>query len=173
MRSRKRKRSKWILAPYLYSPCNVLLIVKCSRQRCQTAVQIINNLIPGFQDKVANCDDLTLYLSPVSSNLYIIDLLVADILNKLQTGANDARSDDAGRIKVAVANWLNARKPYRSEIDDSNRNTATPIQVLSPKGKEGRRISNNVTGRLICPIEYDWDDPEYVASLQPHPKMCF
>lgn len=33
---------------------------------------------------------------------------------------------------------------------------------LSPKVKEGRGINNDVTGRLLCPIDYDWDDPEYV-----------
>jgi hypothetical protein len=94
--------------------------------------------------------------------------LSADLLIiKLQTGANDARSDDTGKLKVAIAEWLNACKSKKrhhnssgdgddSETDDSNCNTP----ILSPKGKEERGISNDITGRLICPIDYDWDDLE-------------
>jgi hypothetical protein len=96
-------------------------------------------------------------------------LLVADLSIKLQTGANDARSDDTGKLKVAIAEWLNARKPKKrncnptrdgndSEADDNNNDT--PSLSLSPRGKEERGISNNITGCLICPIDYDWDDPE-------------
>ena len=68
---------------------------------------------------------------------------------KLQSGANDARSDDTSRLKVAIAEWLNSRE--------------TSNVRLSPKGKEGRGISNDITGRLLCPIDYDWDKPEYMS----------
>ena len=36
---------------------------------------------------------------------------------------------------------------------------------LSSKGKEECGISSDVTGRLLCPIDYDWDDPEYVMGF--------
>lgn len=102
----------------------------------------------------------------MSTNYIVGHSLAVNLLIKLQTGANDARSDDTGKIKVAIAEWLNAREPKKRyqnasgddddpETDDSNCNTL----ILSPKGKEERGISNDITGRLICPIDYDWDDP--------------
>lgn len=101
---------------------------------------------------------------------YIVDhSLAADLPIKLQTGASDARSDDTGRLKVAIAEWLNTREPRKkphnssgngddSETDNSD--CDTPSLKLSLRGKEDRGISNGITGRLICPIDYDWDDPE-------------
>jgi hypothetical protein len=71
----------------------------------------------------------------------------------LQTGANDARSDDTSRLKIVVAEWLNRRS-------DSNSNAR-----LSAKGKDERGINHDITGYLLCPIDYDWDDPEYVTFL--------
>lgn len=111
-------------------------------------------------------EDPTSLLTPVST--YITDLsLATDILIKLQSGANDARSDDTGKLKVVIAEWLNKRiveKIYNSgrdgnesgSDDDSNLN----VPMLSSKGKDERGISNDTTGRLICPIDYDWDDPK-------------
>jgi hypothetical protein len=107
------------------------------------------------------------FLSPVSTNYIVGHLLAADLRIKLQIGANDARSDDTGRLKVAIAEWLNShaskkrhhnssRDGDHSETDNSDCNTPH----LSSKGKEERGISNDITGRLICPIDYDWDDPE-------------
>jgi hypothetical protein len=63
----------------------------------------------------------------------------------LQSGANDARSDDTGRLKVAIAEWINNR-------DRSG-------ERLTANGKEERGIGHDATGRLICPIDYDWDNP--------------
>jgi len=64
----------------------------------------------------------------------------------LQAGANDAHSDDTSHLKLAVAEWINSRD--------------NPVERLSFYGKEERGIGHNITGRLICPIDYDWDDPE-------------
>jgi hypothetical protein len=160
---RKSERSKWITL-YLYS--GVLLIIVCSRRRCYTAVQIINKLNSEFKAKVNAGDDLTSFLSPVSTNYVEAHSLVANFPIKLQSGANDARSDDTGRLKVAIAEWLNSRKPNSagngddSVTENSDCNTPNGLNLrLSPKGKEERGISNDITGRLICPIDYDWDDP--------------
>ena len=75
---------------------------------------------------------------------------------KLQSGANDARSDDTSRLKAVIAEWLNAH----SQHDPPEQTTAA--QWLPPKLKKDRGIGNDVTGGLLCPIDYDWDDPEYV-----------
>jgi hypothetical protein len=76
------------------------------------------------------------------------------VIFKLASGANDARSDDTSRLKVAVAEWLNARSWNSAESN------AIPTR-LSAKGKEDRGYSNDVTGRLLCPVIFDWDDIEY------------
>ena len=79
--------------------------------------------------------------------------------NQLQEGANDARSDDTCRIKVAVADWLNDRTPPNPEA---------PKTTLSNRVKEDRGYPNDITGCLLCPIDYDWDDPEYVQGNSFH-----
>jgi hypothetical protein len=66
----------------------------------------------------------------------------------LQTGANDARSDDTSRLKIAVAEWINSRSP----------STTNAPSHLSAKGKDERGINHDITGFLLCPIDYDWDD---------------
>lgn len=58
---------------------------------------------------------------------------------------------------MAIADWLNCRKPSNEAESSGSR--------LSAKCKEERGISNDITGQLLCPIEYDWEDPEYVNDL--------
>lgn len=36
------------------------------------------------------------------------------------------------------------------------------LTPLDKSEKRGRGYAHNVTGRLLCPAQYDWDDPEYV-----------
>jgi hypothetical protein len=56
-------------------------------------------------------------------------------------------------LKAAVADWLNSRRP-------SFEAGTLYARPLCTKVKEDRGISNDITGRLLCPIDYDWDDPE-------------
>ena len=86
---------------------------------------------------------------PPTSCLYKIEL---------QSGANDARADDTAWLKVAIAEWLNARRSLNA-TETSN----TP--PLSPRSKEERGINNDITGCLLCPIDYDWDNPECIAHI--------
>jgi hypothetical protein len=78
-------------------------------------------------------------------------IILSCILSQLQSGATDARSDDTTRLKASVAEWLNSRKPTETQAR------------LSSKKKSERGICNDVTGRLLCPIDFDWDDLEYVT----------
>ncbi len=97
-------------------------------------------------------------LSPVS--LYSIYFSLATNCSiQLQTGANDAHSDDTARLKVNIADWLNSHKSKKTPhvYDDDGNESDSPI--LSSKGKEEHGIMNNATGCLLCPIDYDWDDP--------------
>ena len=34
-----------------------------------------------------------------------------------------------------------------------------PDTLLDQDTREGRGLQNDYTGRLLCPIKYDWEDP--------------
>ena len=88
------------------------------------------------------------------------DIILIGINIKLQSGANDACSNNTSRLTAAIAKWLNAHKQY----NPPKQTTQTVMQPwwISSREKEECGISNNITGGLLCPIDYDWDDPEYV-----------
>ena len=65
---------------------------------------------------------------------------------QLLDGANNARSDDTARVKPIIAALLNNRK----------NNPPTPLLDLDTR--DGRGLQNDFTGRLLCPIKYDWED---------------
>ncbi|KAG9311119.1 hypothetical protein JVU11DRAFT_9029 [Chiua virens] len=73
---------------------------------------------------------------------------------QVQKGGDGARGDDASSLKKEVVNWL-------VEL------YAPIIPPISPSLKSDRGLDHDVTGRLLCPIKYDWDDAGYVfESLQ-------
>jgi len=74
--------------------------------------------------------------------------------NKFQAGAKDARSNDTGRLKTVVTNWLNT-------CGHSDARLSARASLCANK-KEQRGINHDVTGHLLCPINYDWNDPVYV-----------
>jgi len=92
-----------------------------------------------------------LYVSQVTRS--ILSLTYLDI--KLQSGANHAHSEDTTRLQVAITGWLNACRPHEKGANFTPR--------VSAKWKEEHRILNDITGQLLCPIDYDWDDPKYVS----------
>lgn len=69
-------------------------------------------------------------------------------------GATDARGDDISDMKYSVAEWLN----------QSNALEAT--ERLNAHDRTTRGLQHDVTGKLLCPIEFDWDDLEYVSHVQ-------
>ena len=77
-------------------------------------------------------------------------IFFSECFPQLQKGANDARSDDVRRVKEEIANWINQ--------------TYSPTTPLSLKQRDDRGLQNDVTGRLLCPIELLWDDNEYTIS---------
>ena len=50
-------------------------------------------------------------------------------------------------------------------MDWLNNRTPEPTPALAARNKEQRGIGNDTTGRLLCPIDYDWEDPEYIAGF--------
>lgn len=68
---------------------------------------------------------------------------------QLQKGAGSARGDDAANLKPVVVSWV-------GPIFDPDH--AHP--PLSPTNKSERGFEHHVTGKLLCPIDFDWNDPE-------------
>ncbi|KIJ95740.1 hypothetical protein K443DRAFT_11186, partial [Laccaria amethystina LaAM-08-1] len=106
-------------------------------ERSHKALQELCRLIPNFQKKIdeAEPEELSEYYA------------------QLQTGANNARSDDLNRIRDYLADWLN-----QSQL--------RPSPPLAKDKRDNRGICHDVTGRLLCPAEFDWDDPEVRAKLR-------
>lgn len=65
---------------------------------------------------------------------------------KLLDAANNARSDDTARVKSIIASLLN------------NRANNPAIPPLDLETRDARGLQNDFTGRLLCPIIYDWED---------------
>ncbi|KAH7911082.1 hypothetical protein BJ138DRAFT_1186543 [Hygrophoropsis aurantiaca] len=70
---------------------------------------------------------------------------------KLTTGADGARGDDASQLKKTIPLWLptEAGRPR-----------------IKPRDKTGRGFYHNVTGQLLCPVDYNWDDLETKAHIR-------
>ena len=68
---------------------------------------------------------------------------------QLTEGADGARSDDATQLKSAVLLWL---------VD---------APQLSAYDKSGHGFYNDATASLICPVEYDWSEAEYMFDFYP------
>ena len=71
------------------------------------------------------------------------------VLLKLRKGAEGARGDDANSLKAAVVSWLNEVSLW-------------PEPLLSTTDKLERGFYHDMTGRLLCPVDYDWLDVSYV-----------
>lgn len=87
-----------------------------------------------------------LYYARVSSLSYSLQSLTYRCFLQLLQGASNAQSDDTASVKPRVANLLNNRLkgPANPPFDLDTRN--------------GRGLQNDITGRLLCPIKYDWED---------------
>ena len=97
-----------------------------------------------LEDPTVDTDTFNYFIAQVW--YFYVSLLLFDS-PQLQKGANDARSDDVRRAKEEIANWINQ--------------TLSPTAPLSVKQRDDRGLQNDITGRLLCPIEFSWDDIEY------------
>ncbi|KAG2084830.1 hypothetical protein BD769DRAFT_1374681 [Suillus cothurnatus] len=79
--------------------------------------------------------------------------------SKLNESSDGARGDDCAGLKRSVAEWLMECTP-------------APNPVIHKQDKTGRGFYNDVTGRLLCPVDYDWSDPTVRASIRDyHPDF--
>ncbi|KAG6371324.1 hypothetical protein JVT61DRAFT_9617, partial [Boletus reticuloceps] len=94
-----------------------------------------------------------------------------DSVQQLGQGADSSRADDTRRLKVQVVNWL-------------MQSTPRPDPPLSTEDKTGRGFYNDATGRLLCPVDYDWNDadqrqkirefhPDYLVTAQSWPAFLY
>ncbi|KAI5984061.1 hypothetical protein EDD15DRAFT_2171775 [Pisolithus albus] len=81
------------------------------------------------------------------------DYEVRLIMKNLNKGADGARGDDAAGLKIAVVGWLMSDQP-------------TPEPALEPRHKLGRGFYHDATARLICPVDYDWSNPQHRANIR-------
>ncbi|KIM51300.1 hypothetical protein SCLCIDRAFT_143537, partial [Scleroderma citrinum Foug A] len=76
----------------------------------------------------------------------------------LKKGTDGACADDANSLKTAVATWLNEQQPH-------------PVPLLAANEKQERGFNHDLTGRLLCPVDYNWLDPsicDAIREFHPH-----
>ncbi|KAN0094395.1 hypothetical protein V8E55_002682 [Tylopilus felleus] len=75
----------------------------------------------------------------------------------MHPGANSVRANDTSVLKTTIINWLTVKAPN---------------PCLSPYDKSGCGFHGNSTGRLLCPVEYDWENPVHQAKVRDwHPRF--
>ncbi|KAJ7806462.1 hypothetical protein B0H14DRAFT_2875585, partial [Mycena olivaceomarginata] len=70
-----------------------------------------------------------------------------------EDGSHNARSDDTKNLREAIVPWLVAAFP---ELSPS----------LDPDSRENRGIYHDDLGRLLCPVEFDWNDQSVRAAIR-------
>ncbi|KAI5984229.1 hypothetical protein EDD15DRAFT_2375483 [Pisolithus albus] len=84
---------------------------------------------------------------------------VALACTELQKGADGARGDDCATLKTAVAQWLNESRP-------------PPDPPFNSREKYGRGFNHDLTGKLLCPVDYNWADADVRTAIKEyHPDF--
>ncbi|KAI6006778.1 hypothetical protein EDD15DRAFT_2152885 [Pisolithus albus] len=78
---------------------------------------------------------------------------VALACKELQKGADGARGDDGATLKAAIAQWLNESRP-------------APDPPFSSWEKHGRGFNHDITGKLLCPVDYDWSNADIRSAIR-------
>ncbi|KAI5995964.1 hypothetical protein EDD15DRAFT_2365545 [Pisolithus albus] len=86
-------------------------------------------------------------------------LEIAFACKELQKGADGARGDDSATLKMAIAQWLNASQPC-------------PDPPFNLREKNERGFNHEMTGKLLCPVDYDWADAGVRTAIREfHPDF--
>jgi hypothetical protein len=101
--------------------------------------------VPGIDAKLVDLDlsPLGIFFREVRRQVNVEIILI--ILLQLRKGAGGARGDDAANLKLVIVSWIVAL-------------FGNPLPPLSPNIKSDRGFEHDVTGHLLCPIDYDWTD---------------
>ncbi|KAG8220269.1 hypothetical protein J3R82DRAFT_1363, partial [Butyriboletus roseoflavus] len=68
-----------------------------------------------------------------------------DFYCQLNHDADSARSNDAATLKVTMVAWLMEQTPR-------------PEPVIQSHDKASCGFNHDVTGQLLCPVDYNWED---------------
>ncbi|KAH6880216.1 hypothetical protein BKA70DRAFT_1239012 [Coprinopsis sp. MPI-PUGE-AT-0042] len=79
---------------------------------------------------------------------------IDSISDQIQEGMNNARSDDTKGLKTAIVDWITEGQP-----NDPH---------LRRNAKAGRGYQSDTTGKLLCPVGVDWNDPIQKEALRNH-----
>ncbi|KAG1765223.1 hypothetical protein EDD22DRAFT_951214 [Suillus occidentalis] len=74
------------------------------------------------------------------------------LLKMLRQGADGARGDDTSKLKSLVSEWVNRE--------------FNPASLVDSDDKHSRGFTHDVCGRLLCPAELDWNNPEVKAGIR-------
>ncbi|KAJ3546421.1 hypothetical protein NMY22_g2064 [Coprinellus aureogranulatus] len=107
-------------------------------ERAFDSAQLIPTILPGFVNEIRG--------SSTSVDRFYLEV---------NRGANDGRSHDVHQIKQIMASWVNGmRAPY------------SPSPPLIADNRDNRGLRHNVCGRLLTPIDQDWDDENVRAKFR-------
>ncbi|KAH7908634.1 hypothetical protein BJ138DRAFT_1012408 [Hygrophoropsis aurantiaca] len=99
---------------------------------------------PEQNQLYSSFEDLLIYLPWIKRKILKSDPNeLENICKQLRKGADGARGDDTANLKAAVVTWAN----------ELFHPIAPP---LNPGTKEDRGFVHDITGKLICPAEYNW-----------------
>ncbi|KAJ3556963.1 hypothetical protein NM688_g1736 [Phlebia brevispora] len=83
---------------------------------------------------------------------------VKQIAQQIQAGINGARSDNTKGLKAAILRWIRPPgKLLQPEIRDND--------------KQGRGFNHDVTGALLCPAGWDWNDPDVKQQIRNYERV--
>ncbi|KAJ3975900.1 hypothetical protein EV361DRAFT_959110 [Lentinula raphanica] len=113
------------------------------------------------------------------------------VVRELEKGAKSARSFDTSKVMGFVGEELNkevrrmnqtrlvefrAKSRAQTDVTSDTSQAATsgtePPPVLTlldefrTNTRDNRGLQNDITGRLLCPVEFDWDDPVVRAAVR-------
>ncbi|KAG9225624.1 hypothetical protein CCMSSC00406_0003127 [Pleurotus cornucopiae] len=117
--------------------------MKRSRDRDFEAFKQICLVVPRFVAQITNVRKETLD----DMHRYFM---------QLESGSKSARGDDLSGLRKMVGHKLNAdQAPPRTHY-------------FPPEERTGCGLQNDMTGRLLCPIEFDWDNASIKVLLRKH-----
>jgi hypothetical protein len=131
--------------------CVYLIGLSCSSaKRAHRGYMLLIQHVAGFEEKLLALEvaELSLYFKEVSA-FHMVRRYHSYSLYKLRKGASGARGDDAANLKPAVVTWIAAL-------------FENPLIPFSPSSKLDRGFESDITGQLLCPIDYNWNDESYV-----------
>ncbi|KAJ3985138.1 hypothetical protein F5890DRAFT_1473973 [Lentinula detonsa] len=146
-------------------------------QRGYMGVLQICRLFPKFldtiKDKPSVIDDL--WQGATSARSYDTNQvlkLVGEELNKMVDKANDSLRQ---RYREQMKEFHKQLRRFQAESPDSTGAASVePIEPLEPiyhekyaeKSRGDRGLQGNISGYLLCPVEFDWDDLAVRATLR-------